>query len=226
MTPSTTTTPAELPRKRKKIKRRTTRACDNCRKTKTKCEVTGGSDSCDYCAMMQLECRFTGPTTKRGPAKGYLQALEARCHNVEAVLGILLSLPDERAISLLEDLADDPYARGVLEQVNTSAFGPSGREAMMESSQSNPNQPASADSSTDPSDRANPFVSGPTNAWQDLVISEFPSEYSGERPEPFGMRRYPSPTPSTSFDDQTIRSLSANITTDSQTSVSPYPYVT
>jgi len=119
MTPSTATTPAQPPHKRKKIKRRSTRACDNCRKTKSKCEVTDGNDSCDHCTMMQLECRFTGPTTKRGPAKGYLQAVEARCHDVEAVLGILLGLPDERAISLLEDLADDPYARRV-NQIRTT----------------------------------------------------------------------------------------------------------
>jgi hypothetical protein len=58
----------------------------------------------------------------------YLHAVETRCHDVEAVLGILLDLPDQRAISLLSELYEDPYVRKVFDQVNASAFGPLGRK--------------------------------------------------------------------------------------------------
>jgi len=138
----------ETSQKRDKSKKfRSSRACDNCRKSKTKCEQADEDGSCHYCVTMQLECHFTMPASKRGPAKGYLQALETRCHNVEAVLGILLALPDERATSLLTELSDDPYARRILDQVNTSAFGPSGRASIPETLKPNL-QSSSAESST------------------------------------------------------------------------------
>lgn len=57
----------------------------------------------------------------------YLHAVEARCHAVEALIGILMALPDQRAVSLLTELAEDPFARSVLDQVNNSAFGLRGR---------------------------------------------------------------------------------------------------
>lgn len=56
-----------------------------------------------------------------------MRALEERCHAVESLVGILLSIPDKRAVSLLSELSEHPYARGVLETVNNSAFGMRGR---------------------------------------------------------------------------------------------------
>lgn len=60
------------------------------------------------------ECTFLGPSRKRGPPKGYIDAIEARLHQTEAVLGIILSLAgglegvrgdgDSGASSLIEDL--------------------------------------------------------------------------------------------------------------------------
>lgn len=52
-----------------------------------------------------------------------MHALEERCHAVEALVGILLSIPDKRAVSLLSEIAEHPYARDVLEAINNSAFG-------------------------------------------------------------------------------------------------------
>jgi hypothetical protein len=57
----------------------------------------------------------------------YLHALEERCHAIEAVVGILLSIPDQRAISLLSELSEDPFVRNVFEIVNNSSFGLRGR---------------------------------------------------------------------------------------------------
>jgi len=112
-------------------KQRSSRACDHCRKTKSKCERLSDQDgSCESCAILGLECYFSGPVKKRGPAKGYLHAIETRCHDVEAVLGILLGIPDQRAISLLTELCEDSYVRKVIDQVNTSAFGTLGRNSV------------------------------------------------------------------------------------------------
>lgn len=171
------------------IKRRTTRACDHCRRMKSKCEGIDGS--CVSCVMQGLECNFSAPTAKRGPAKGYLHALESHCHAVEALLGILLSLPDRRAITLLTELSDDPYARTVLDQVNASAFGYRGRELR------EPKASASTDASTITVDYDDPFKHGPTNDWQDAVIDRFKSKGGGDNIEPFGRMSSVTSTPST-----------------------------
>jgi hypothetical protein len=50
-------------------------------------------------------CTFLGPSRKRGPPKGYIDAIEARLHQTEALLGIMIATTDERAKSLLRDLS-------------------------------------------------------------------------------------------------------------------------
>lgn len=52
-----------------------------------------------------IACTFLGPSRKRGPPKGYIDAIEARLHQTEALVGIMLATKDPRAHSLLEDLA-------------------------------------------------------------------------------------------------------------------------
>lgn len=51
------------------------------------------------------ECTFLGPSRKRGPPKGYIDAIEARLHQTEALIGIMLATKDERAKSLLDDFS-------------------------------------------------------------------------------------------------------------------------
>jgi hypothetical protein len=53
----------------------------------------------------KIACTFLGPSRKRGPPKGYIDAIEARLHQTEALLGILISSSDNRAQTLLRDLA-------------------------------------------------------------------------------------------------------------------------
>lgn len=53
--------------------------------------------------------------------------MENRLHEVEALLGILLSIPDNRAVTVLSDIAEDPFAKKIIERVNHSPFGPLGR---------------------------------------------------------------------------------------------------
>lgn len=38
------------------------------------------------------ECTFLGPSRKRGPPKGYIDAIESRLHQTEALVGIILAL--------------------------------------------------------------------------------------------------------------------------------------
>jgi hypothetical protein len=52
-----------------------------------------------------LDCTFLGPSRKRGPPKGYIDAIEARLHQTEALVGIMLAAGDSRARSLLDDLS-------------------------------------------------------------------------------------------------------------------------
>ncbi|KAL5478360.1 hypothetical protein ACEPAI_2544 [Sanghuangporus weigelae] len=126
----------------KNVRRRSSKACDQCRKSKCKCERNRDSESCKSCLILGTPCTFLGPSRKRGPPKGYIDAIESRLHQTEALVGILLSLanpergvldgddpvPDERARSLLEDLRNnDPLAREIIDRVDRGAYGTKGR---------------------------------------------------------------------------------------------------
>jgi hypothetical protein len=56
------------------------------------------------CSFNSTACTFLGPSRKRGPPKGYIDAIEARLHQTEALLGIMLATSDPRAHSLLRDM--------------------------------------------------------------------------------------------------------------------------
>ncbi|KAJ3556519.1 hypothetical protein NM688_g1984 [Phlebia brevispora] len=62
---------------------------------------------------------------KRGPPKGYIHAIEQRWHQVECLLGTIMASP--RANSIMTDLRQDPFAREVLDRVDTGPYGPAGR---------------------------------------------------------------------------------------------------
>lgn len=55
---------------------------------------------------LRLACTFLGPSRKRGPPKGYIDAIEARLHQTEALVGIMLATTDTRAQSFLRDIAN------------------------------------------------------------------------------------------------------------------------
>ncbi|KAJ7173068.1 fungal-specific transcription factor domain-containing protein [Mycena crocata] len=119
--------------KEKMVRRRSSKACDQCRKSKCKCERAAGAAPgapCRSCVVLGTECTFLGPSRKRGPPKGYIDAIEARLHQTEALVGIVLAAalgPDERARGLIWDLREDPLARAILARIDQSAYGPGGR---------------------------------------------------------------------------------------------------
>ncbi|KAI3622119.1 hypothetical protein WG66_015820 [Moniliophthora roreri] len=109
-------------------RKRSSRACDQCRKTKSKCE-RGANEGvpCKSCALSGTACTFLGPSYKRGPPKGYIRAIEQRWHQVESLLGVILQCPDPRVRSVVSDLRQDELAREILQRVDTGPYGPSGR---------------------------------------------------------------------------------------------------
>ncbi|THG95819.1 hypothetical protein EW026_g5896 [Hermanssonia centrifuga] len=108
-------------------RRRSTRACDQCRRTKSKCEPSELDNVCRACATLGISCTYVGPSHKRGPPKGYILALERRLHQVEALLGTIIGADDMRARSLVEDLSRDQLAAHIIRRVKVGPFGPRGR---------------------------------------------------------------------------------------------------
>ncbi|CAG8554502.1 11239_t:CDS:2 [Dentiscutata erythropus] len=89
-------------------RRRVARACDACRRKKVRCDgVQPGSDppSCTNCKVYKQECSYIDAPKKRGPPKGYIEALETRLQRMESVLGNLVqsgNLPESVINSNLE----------------------------------------------------------------------------------------------------------------------------
>ncbi|GBE80077.1 hypothetical protein SCP_0212800 [Sparassis crispa] len=113
-------------------RRRSTRACDHCRRSKSKCERGASAldqQSCRGCLSLGLSCTYVGPSHKRGPPKGYILAIERRLHQVEALLGTIIGSDDLRARSLVQDLSQDDLARQIIHRVEIGPFGPRGRVA-------------------------------------------------------------------------------------------------
>ncbi|KAJ7103261.1 fungal-specific transcription factor domain-containing protein [Mycena belliarum] len=107
-------------------RKRSSRACDQCRKTKSKCERIG-NETCKGCALAGTVCTFLGPSYKRGPPKGYIHAIESRWHQVESLLGAILQCPDSRVQGIVADMRTDDLAREILGRVDAGPYGPSGR---------------------------------------------------------------------------------------------------
>ncbi|USW47686.1 hypothetical protein Slin15195_G010050 [Septoria linicola] len=69
-------------------RRRVTRACDECRKKKIKCD---GKQPCTHCTVYSYECTYDQPSNRRrNPAPQYVENLEHRVHRAETLLHILI----------------------------------------------------------------------------------------------------------------------------------------
>ncbi|KAJ7459181.1 fungal-specific transcription factor domain-containing protein [Mycena galericulata] len=185
-------------------RKRSSRACDQCRKTKSKCERVG-NETCKGCALVGTVCTFLGPSYKRGPPKGYIHAIESRWHQVESLLGAILQCPDPRVQSIVSDLKTDELAREILGRVDMGPYGPSGRldqpggatkedffASILRSSgstQSSDNSRArrqsrvSREKVSSLQDRGLSIV--PTREWQDSLSHRLASSASGSRTTSF-----------------------------------------
>ncbi|KAJ5215590.1 uncharacterized protein N7498_001997 [Penicillium cinerascens] len=69
-------------------RRRVSRACDECRRKKIKCD---GKQPCTHCTVYSYECTYNQPSNRRrNAAPQYVEALEARMHKAEAILRTFL----------------------------------------------------------------------------------------------------------------------------------------
>ena len=69
-------------------RRRITRACDECRKKKIKCD---GKQPCTHCTVYTYECTYDQPSNRRrNPPPAYIEALEGRLQKAEAILRTIL----------------------------------------------------------------------------------------------------------------------------------------
>ncbi|KAM0247220.1 hypothetical protein ACHAQJ_009952 [Trichoderma viride] len=65
-------------------RRRVTRACDECRRKKIKCD---GKQPCTHCSVYSYECTYDKPSNRRrNPAPQYIEALESRLQRAESLL--------------------------------------------------------------------------------------------------------------------------------------------
>ncbi|KAK5130628.1 hypothetical protein LTR08_001887 [Meristemomyces frigidus] len=83
-----TPVPAVKPFARAHKRRRVTRACDECRRKKIKCD---GKQPCTHCTVYSYECSYDQPSNRRrNPAPQYVENLEHRVHRAETLLHILI----------------------------------------------------------------------------------------------------------------------------------------
>ncbi|RUS30413.1 fungal-specific transcription factor domain-containing protein [Jimgerdemannia flammicorona] len=75
---------------------------DICRRKKVRCDADG-TTPCTNCRTYAFNCSFNDSAKKRGPPKGYIEALENRLKRMEGILGGLLQGGDAEA---MEDLGD------------------------------------------------------------------------------------------------------------------------
>ena len=72
-----------LKRKRSKV----SRACDECRRKKVKCDADEGEGTeiktCTNCEKASMKCEFSRVPMRRGPSKGYINALASRVDEME-----------------------------------------------------------------------------------------------------------------------------------------------
>ncbi|KAH7882909.1 fungal-specific transcription factor domain-containing protein [Phlebopus sp. FC_14] len=188
------------------IRRRSSKACDQCRKSKCKCERVRDSDACKSCIMLGTPCTFLGPSRKRGPPKGYIDAIEARLHQMEALIGIMLGVEAECAAlgdcekcgherdnteseenrqgsveGVLAVLRKDTLAREILKRVDASPYGVRGRNSGGSKVRPHAHLLAQDGSSGGGIDI---HSTHPSNEWQDRVASLFLASQSSLPHEP------------------------------------------
>ncbi|KAF2455849.1 fungal-specific transcription factor domain-containing protein [Lineolata rhizophorae] len=89
-------------------RRRVTRACDECRRKKIKCD---GKNPCTHCTVYSYECTYDQPSNRRrNAAPQYVEALETRVRRADALLRLVLSYP----IDLDDPDIDASLQRGAL----------------------------------------------------------------------------------------------------------------
>ncbi|KAI9595255.1 fungal-specific transcription factor domain-containing protein [Syncephalis fuscata] len=82
-------------------RQRVSRACDACRRKKVRCD--GVRPICGNCSAFHFECTYLDAAKKRGPPKGYIEAIEHRLRRMEKLLGGIVK-HDPRLESVMQDI--------------------------------------------------------------------------------------------------------------------------
>lgn len=100
--------------KRKDQRHKVSKACDECRRKKIKCDALTEAEPCSNCKRTFTECTFSRQQLKRGPSKGYIKQLSDRLKDLEehARRG---QLPLDIGFSSGNDIGDDTMAQGFAE---------------------------------------------------------------------------------------------------------------
>lgn len=71
--------------KEKQQRSKVSRACDECRRKKIRCDAVdeSGNAPCSSCKRLNLTCAFSRQPLKRGPSKGYIKELAERLNSLE-----------------------------------------------------------------------------------------------------------------------------------------------
>ncbi|RCI05130.1 hypothetical protein CU098_011193 [Rhizopus stolonifer] len=144
-------------------RQRVSRACDLCRKKKIKCD--GAAPICNNCQSFSQECTYKDTTKKRGPPKGYIEAIENRLQKLEGYLGTVAE----------KDQTDDPKLKELLEELRSpleTSFGEQIKTRPQRRKQRTKQVPLDK---RDPED--SPFIQSPTLSHSDLA--ETPTEEEG-----------------------------------------------
>ncbi|CAG8560012.1 26160_t:CDS:2 [Dentiscutata erythropus] len=83
----------------------------------------GAPPVCSNCLAFNLNCTYNDTTKKRGPPKGYIEAIESRLYKMESLMGELAHSNDPRAEAILAELMkDDLHPLHKARKVNYAAW--------------------------------------------------------------------------------------------------------
>ncbi|OAD02571.1 Zn(2)-C6 fungal-specific transcription factor [Mucor lusitanicus CBS 277.49] len=145
-------------------RQRVSRACDLCRKKKIKCD--GAAPVCGNCQAFHLECSYKDTTKKRGPPKGYIEAIENRLHKLEAYLN-----------DVVKEEQDDPRTLELIRELQSPLETPAGEtikgRPQRRQRRNNSKQAKAASTDTAMASPLSPLFDSPT-----LTHSELPDEHT------------------------------------------------
>ncbi|MCJ1312521.1 Glucose-responsive transcription factor [Agyrium rufum] len=117
-------------------KPKVSRACDECRRKKIRCEFQSENvvpdqpvplgERCSNCTRTNSTCEFSRMPQKRGPSKGYIKELADRLHSVEQlVTGPITQSPTDPHQSPTQMLNEMPHGneRSSTDMVMTQSYG-------------------------------------------------------------------------------------------------------
>ncbi|ORY07866.1 hypothetical protein K493DRAFT_201670, partial [Basidiobolus meristosporus CBS 931.73] len=83
-------------------RQRVIRACDGCRRKKIRCD--GEHPECSNCLYCGIKCTYNDIKKKRGPPKGYIEAIESRLHKMEHILSELIQNDPQMADAVMHEV--------------------------------------------------------------------------------------------------------------------------